>query len=234
MGQPKTVVFDIGNVLLRWDPRNLYRRIFDDEEQMEWFLSNVCTSGWNIEQDRGRDWDEAVALLVKDHPKHEPHIRAFHERWDETVSGIFEDHVALLLRLREAGVPNYCITNFSGPKFVLAQQRFLFLSGFEGSIVSGDERLLKPDPAIYHLLLDRYGLKAEDCVFIDDSKASGKPPATSACMRSTASSPSIWRRNCAGTAFRCDGRLALARCLSHHAACVLSTPPFPSMPSSTI
>ncbi|WP_457089415.1 HAD family hydrolase [Microvirga sp. P5_D2] len=168
--KPKTVVFDIGNVLLRWDPRNLYRSVFDDHGEMEWFLSNVCTPDWNLEQDRGRDWDEAVALLVKDHPKHEPAIRAFHDRWPETVSGVFEQNVALLQRLRDAGVPNYCITNFSGPKFVLAQQRFPFLAGFDGVIVSGDERLLKPDAAIYHLLLDRYRLEAADCVFIDDSK----------------------------------------------------------------
>jgi 2-haloacid dehalogenase len=168
--KPKTVVFDIGNVLLRWDPRNLYRMVFDDHVEMEWFLSNVCTPDWNLEQDRGRDWDEAVALLVKDHPKHEPAIRAFHDRWPETVAGVFEQNVMLLQRLRDAGVPNYCITNFSGPKFVLAQQKFPFLAGFDGVIVSGDERLLKPDHAIYHLLLDRYGLEASDCVFIDDSK----------------------------------------------------------------
>jgi 2-haloacid dehalogenase len=168
---PTTVVFDIGNVLLRWDPRNLYRGIFDDEAEMEWFLSNVCTHDWNVEQDRGRDWDEAVALLVKDHPRHESPIRAFHERWHETVSGVFEENVALLARLREAGAPNYCITNFSGPKFRLAQERFPFLAGFDGAIVSGDEGLLKPDPAIYRLLLDRYGLEAGDCVFIDDSRA---------------------------------------------------------------
>lgn len=168
---PTTVVFDVGNVLLRWDPRHLYRRIFNDEVEMEWFLANVCTHDWNIEQDRGRDWDEAVALLVKDHPRHEVHIRAFHERWHETVSGVIEDNVVLLDRLRKAGVPNYCITNFSGPKFVLAQQRFPFLAGFDGVIVSGDERLLKPDRAIYELLLARYGLDAGDCIFIDDSKA---------------------------------------------------------------
>jgi 2-haloacid dehalogenase len=168
---PTTVVFDVGNVLLRWDPRNLYRTLFEEEERMEWFLAHVCTNDWNVEQDRGRDWDEAVALLVKDHPDHEPHIRAFHERWHETVSGVFEDNVALLERLRAAGVPNYCITNFSGPKFREAQKRFPFLAGFDGVVVSGDERLLKPDPAIYHLLLSRYGLRAEDCVFIDDSPA---------------------------------------------------------------
>ncbi|KLK94456.1 2-haloalkanoic acid dehalogenase [Microvirga vignae] len=168
--QPTKVVFDIGNVLLRWDPRHLYRQIFEDEEEMEWFLSHICTHDWNVEQDRGRDWDEAVALLVKDHPKHESAIRAFHERWTETVEGSYEQNVTLLLQLREAGVPNYCITNFSGQKFILAKQRFPFLADFDGIIVSGDERLLKPDPAIYYLLFDRYGLEAEDCVFIDDSR----------------------------------------------------------------
>jgi 2-haloacid dehalogenase len=168
---PNAVVFDVGNVLLRWDPRHLYRKIFDDETRMEWFLSNVCTSAWNIEQDRGRDWDEAVALLVERHPDHETPIRAFYERWHETVSGVFEDNVAVLERLRRAGVPTYCITNFSGAKFREARERYPFLAGFDGAIVSGDERLLKPDPAIYRLLLSRYGLAAEDCVFVDDSAA---------------------------------------------------------------
>ena len=168
---PTTVVFDVGNVLLRWDPRFLYRRIFDDEERMEWFLSNVCTSSWNIEQDRGRDWDEAVALLIERHPEHERPIRAFHERWHETVSGPIEENVAVLQGLREAGVPTYCITNFSGAKFREAQQRYPFLASFDGAIVSGDERVLKPDLAIYRLLLNRYGLVAEECLFVDDSAA---------------------------------------------------------------
>ena len=169
--KPTTVVFDVGNVLLRWDPRNLYRTIFDDDAMMETFLSTVCTGQWNLEQDRGRDWDEAVALLVKEHPTHETPIRAFHERWEETVSGVIEENVALLGRLREAGVPNYCITNFSGPKFELSQARYPFLKGFDGIIVSGDEKVLKPEPDIYNLLLNRYGLEAEDCIFIDDSQA---------------------------------------------------------------
>jgi 2-haloacid dehalogenase len=168
---PSTVVFDVGNVLLRWDPRNLYRQVFDDEARVEWFLSTVCTAEWNVEQDRGRDWDEAVALLVERHPEHEGPIRAFHERWHETVSGVFEDNVAVLEMLRDAAVPNYCITNFSGAKFREAQTRFPFLAAFDGVIVSGDERVLKPDPAIYNLLLDRYRLDAGDCLFIDDSKA---------------------------------------------------------------
>jgi 2-haloacid dehalogenase len=170
MGKPHTVVFDIGNVLLRWDPRNLYRKIFNDEARMEWFLSTVCTPQWNLEQDRGRDWDEAVALLAKDYPDHEGPIRAFHDRWEETVSGVFDENVSLLESLRRAGVPNYSITNFSGPKFALAQKIYPFLAGFDGVIVSGDEGLLKPEPEIYDLLLTRYGLKADDCIFIDDSQ----------------------------------------------------------------
>jgi 2-haloacid dehalogenase len=168
---PTTVVFDIGNVLLRWDPRNLYRTLFSDSAQMEWFLSHVCTSEWNIEQDRGRDWDEAVSLLVTRHPDHEPYIRAFHDRWEETVSGDISDNVAILEDLRDAGVPNYCITNFSAPKLELAKRRFPYLDRFDGIIVSGDEKLLKPELEIYQLLLSRYGLQAEDCLFIDDSKA---------------------------------------------------------------
>jgi 2-haloacid dehalogenase len=168
---PTAVVFDVGNVLLRWDPRNLYRKVFEDERRMEWFLANVCTSEWNLEQDRGRSWEEAVALLLDRHPEHEIPIRAFHDRWHETVSGAIEENVAVLERMRAAGVPTYCITNFSGPKFREAQKRFPFLASFDGAIVSGEECLLKPDPAIYRLLLDRYRLDAEDCIFIDDSVA---------------------------------------------------------------
>jgi 2-haloacid dehalogenase len=112
-----------------------------------------------------------VALLVKDYPDHEAPIRAFHERWHETVAGVFEENVALLGHLQEAGVPTYCITNFSGAKFIEAKERFPFLASFDGVVVSGDERLLKPDPEIYHLLLRRYDLNAPDCIFIDDSKA---------------------------------------------------------------
>lgn len=168
---PTNVVFDVGNVLLRWDPRHLYRKIFDEEEKMEWFLSTICTPAWNIEQDRGRGWEEAVALLVEKHPEHETPIRAFHERWGETVSGSIEENVAVLNELREANVRTYCITNFSSPKFEEARTRFPFLSGFDGIVVSGDERLVKPQPEIYQLLLTRCGLKADDCIFIDNSRA---------------------------------------------------------------
>lgn len=168
---PRTVVFDIGNVLLRWDPRNLYNTLIEDPAQVEWFLDTVCTSAWNLEFDRGRSFAEGVTELVARHPEWASHIRAFDERWQETLAGPIEANVAVLERLTRAGVPVYAITNFSHEKFSETQARFPFLRLFEGVVVSGDVRLVKPDPAIFHLFLERYGLAAEDCAFIDDSAA---------------------------------------------------------------
>lgn len=166
--RPSIVVFDIGGVLLDWDPRYLYRKIFDDPKRMEWFLSEVCTPAWNLEQDRGRPWTKAIAERIALYPDHADAIRAFDERWVETVSQPLIGNVAVLETLRTRGVPNYAITNFSAEKFEVASGAFPFLKGFDGAIVSGAEQLLKPDPAIYRLLLDRYGLAAGDCIFIDD------------------------------------------------------------------
>lgn len=169
--QPQTLVFDIGNVLIEWDPRFLYRKIFADEAEMEWFLGHVCTSTWNLEQDRGRTMADAVAWLVARYPAYEAAIRAFDTRWLETVSGPIPGSVDLLARARTTGIPDYAITNFSHEKFPIAKAHFPFLEGFRGTIVSGEEKLLKPEPEIYRLFLDRYGLEAADCVFIDDSSA---------------------------------------------------------------
>ncbi|WP_293854167.1 HAD family phosphatase [uncultured Alsobacter sp.] len=169
MPNPSVVVFDIGNVLLDWDPRHLYRKMFDDHARMEHFLAEVCTPAWNIEQDRGRLFRDAVAELVARHPHLDAEIRAFDERWLETVSGTIQGSVDLLAELQAQGVPTYAITNFSAEKFVDAQRVWPFLGSFLDVIVSGEHRVLKPDPAIYRLLLDGNGLAAEACVFIDDS-----------------------------------------------------------------
>ncbi|MBL8669168.1 MAG: HAD family phosphatase [Alphaproteobacteria bacterium] len=167
---PRTVVFDIGNVLISWDPRNLYRKLFaDDEARMEWFLAHVCTSDWNLEQDRGRSFEEAVALLSRQHPDLAPLISAFHERWQEMVPGAIDGSVEILEAILRIGRPTYAITNFNQDKFRETRARFPILDRFTGIVVSGDERVIKPEPAIYRLLLDRYGLAAADCVFIDDS-----------------------------------------------------------------
>jgi len=166
-----TVVFDIGNVLIRWDPRFLYRKLIDDEARMERFLADVCTPAWNLEQDRGRDWAEAVAELAARHPGDAELIRAFDERWGEMVPGPIEGSVAILEELAAAGVPLHAITNFSAAKWTETRTRFSFLDLFGDVVVSAHERLLKPDAAIYRLLLERQGIDPRTAVFVDDSAA---------------------------------------------------------------
>ncbi len=165
-----TVVFDVGNVLILWDPRNLYRKLLPDPAEMERFLAEVCTDAWNLEQDRGRSWAEAIAERLPLFPQHEALIRAYSERWHEMVPGEVPGTVAVMEELRAAGVPLYAITNFSTEKFAEAQVRFPFLRQFRDVVVSGEEKLVKPDPAIYRRLLARNGLEAGRCLFIDDSE----------------------------------------------------------------
>jgi len=165
------VVFDIGNVLIHWDPRALYRTIFSSEAEVEWFLANVCSREWNLEQDRGRSFEDAIAEATARHPDHSEAIAAYHHRWHETIVAPIAGTVAILDELKAQGTPLFAITNWHQDKFRETQQRFPFLSNsFRDIVVSGDERLIKPDPAIYRLLLDRNGLEAGDCLFIDDSR----------------------------------------------------------------
>lgn len=168
---PSIVVFDVGNVLIHWDPRRLYRQLFDDPAKVEWFLTHVCPSAWNLELDRGRAYGEAIAERIAMFPEYAAEIRAYDEQWDEMVAGAIEGSVSSLERLRAAGVPLYAITNFSRTKFDHATKRFPFLLKFHGIIVSGDEGLVKPDPAIFQLFLKRFRLSARDCLFIDNSAA---------------------------------------------------------------
>ncbi|SIR16096.1 HAD family phosphatase [Bosea sp. TND4EK4] len=165
-----TVVFDVGNVLLRWDPTLVYRELIPEAGKRDWFMRNVCTGAWNIEQDRGRSWEEGVALLVSRHPEWEREIRAYDERWHESVPGVIEDSVAVLAELKARGEKVYAITNFSREKWAECLIRFPFLQSFDGVVVSAHERLIKPDPAIYRVLFERYSLGARDCIFIDDSE----------------------------------------------------------------
>ncbi|MDO9708142.1 HAD family hydrolase [Paracraurococcus lichenis] len=164
-----TVVFDLGGVLVDWDPRHLYRKLFPgDEAGMERFLAEVCTGAWNLEQDAGRSWTEGTALLKAQHPEMAELIDAYHRRWPEMLAGPIEGTVEVLRDLRDRGVPLYALTNWSQETFPVALERFDFMAWFRGIIVSGAERLVKPDPRIYHLLVDRHGLRPEEIVFIDD------------------------------------------------------------------
>ena len=163
------VVFDLGGVLVDWDPRHLYRQLFDDPAAMERFLAEVCTPAWNLAQDAGRPFAEATALLRARHPGQAALIDAYHLRWPEMIAGDIPGTVALLEALHAAGTPLYALTNWSAETFPVAEARFGFLRLFRGMVVSGKERLVKPDPAIYRLLADRFGLAPRHCVYVDDS-----------------------------------------------------------------
>ena len=165
------VVFDIGNVLLRYDPRLLYATFFADPAKRDWFLEEIVSDAWNREMDRGRPFAEGIAERVALHPEWETEIRAWDERWHEMVPGLIEGTVALHARLRSRGVPLYTITNFSAEKYAAVLVRFPVLGAFIDTVVSAHERLLKPDPAIYRLLLERNRLDPATCLFIDDTLA---------------------------------------------------------------
>ncbi|MGH8159024.1 MAG: HAD family hydrolase [Rhodanobacter sp.] len=164
-----TVIFDIGGVLIDWNPRYLYRQLFDDEQVMEQFLAEVCNSPWNEQQDAGRPWDEAIRLCSAEFPQHAALIAAYRTRWDEMLRRPLHDSVAILDELRARGVRLYALTNWSQETFPLAFERYACLHAFEGIVVSGQERMIKPDPAIFHLLLSRYGVDPERAVYIDDA-----------------------------------------------------------------
>lgn len=169
---PKAVVFDIGGVLVDWNPRYLYRSLLPDEASVECFLSEVCTPEWNAAQDGGRSWAEAVAELSARFPEHAEPIRAYDERWIEMLGGPLHDTVELLEELRASGLPTYALTNFSAEKWPVAVAAYDFLQPFEGAaVVSGREGVMKPDPAIYQILFDRFGLDPETTFYTDDVPA---------------------------------------------------------------
>jgi len=169
------VVFDVGGVLVQWDPRHLYRKLFaGDDAAMEHFLGNVCTEEWNERQDAGRTFADAAAELLPAHADKAHLIHAFGRRFDEMIPGAIEETVDILRELKRAGVPLYAVTNWSAETFPSAQNRFDFLAEFDGIVVSGEEGVIKPDPRIFRILLDRYDIPAHAAVFIDDNPANAE------------------------------------------------------------
>jgi 2-haloacid dehalogenase len=164
------VVFDIGGVLLDWSPDYLYEELIPDPEQREHFLTNIATPVWNQQQDAGRPWAEAVAELTSLHPEHAEWIEAYDTGWLKMAKGLFEDTAAVLSELRELGVPTYALTNFSEEKWAVAQETFPILAGFDGEVVSGTERTVKPGEKIYRILLERYDLDPARSFYMDDKQ----------------------------------------------------------------
>jgi 2-haloacid dehalogenase len=167
-----TVVFDIGGVLVDWDPRHLYRDLFDgDEQRMEWFLAEVASPDWNHTMDAGRPRADAVAELVARHPDLEALIRAWHDRWQDMLAGEIAGTVEVLDRLEERGLRLLALTNWSAETFPEAQRRYASLRRFEAVVVSGEHGLAKPDPALFRLLLERHRVDPVTSVYIDDRAA---------------------------------------------------------------
>lgn len=172
--QPKrsVAIFDLGGVLLDWNPRYLYRKLFDgDEAAMEHFLATVCTTEWNERQDAGRSFADATRELLPRHADKIELIEAFGKRFDEMIRGTIDGTVEVLSEVKQRGVPIYAITNWSAETFPPQHARFPFLSWFDGIVVSGLEGVIKPAPRIFHILFERYRVAPESAVFIDDVAA---------------------------------------------------------------
>jgi len=169
--RPSTVVFDLGGVLIDWDPRHLYRQLFDDPEEMESFLAEVTTAEWNAQQDAGRPWVEAVELLAGEYPERRELIEVFHRRWPEMLAGEIPGSVTVLAELRAMGVRLVALSNWSAETFPVARARFDFLSWFEGIVISGEVGVNKPDRRIFEQLIRQFEIEPATAVFIDDSPA---------------------------------------------------------------
>ena len=166
-----TIIFDLGGVLIDWNPDYVFNGLFEgQDEKKKHFFETICTPDWNEEQDAGRSIAEATQLLVDQHPEWEEYIKAFYGRWEEMLGGPIPGTVEIFRQLKETGnYKFYALTNWSAELFPTALRLYDFLHWFDGRVVSGEEKMRKPAPEFYQLLLDRYNVKAEDAVFIDDN-----------------------------------------------------------------
>src|SRR5450755_3122227 len=169
-GRPvDTVVFDLGGVLIDWDPRHLYRQLFADPDEMEDFLARICTMAWHSAHDLGDDSAQSCRRLAAQYPGHEEMIMAWAERGEEMVAGQIDATVAVLGELTAAGIRCYALSNMEPDTFLVRRARFPFMEWFDGHVISGIEGVAKPDRRIFEILLRRHELRPESTVFIDDS-----------------------------------------------------------------
>jgi 2-haloacid dehalogenase len=167
---PSIVVFDLGGVLVDWNPRYLFSKLFDDTTRMEWFLTNVCNSAFYLRLDIDSDSRAAIADMLRRHPEHAALIAAYVERFDETIRGEIDPMVESLERLHAAGIRLYALTNWAADTFARTRARLPCLSRFLDIVVSGEERLTKPDRRLFEVLFSRGGFEPAEAVFIDDNK----------------------------------------------------------------
>lgn len=166
----KNIIFDFGGVLMDWNPRYFFKDYFNDNEKMEYFLENIAQDEWNVEQDRGRSLAEGTEIQVKKFPEWEKEIRAFYDNWTVMLKSEIPQNVEVLRKLKNMDYHLFGLTNWSEETFPYALENYDFFQIFEGKIVvSGSEKLIKPDPEIWHVLLKRYNIKADESVFIDDN-----------------------------------------------------------------
>ena len=163
------VVFDIGNVLVRWNPRNLFRKTMKDEARMERFLAAALSMDFIALTDIVADFSAAVAEQARAFPEFAHELHLFDERWAETIGGPIEENVALMRRLKAAGRPVYALSNFATVKFAIARKMFSFLGEFDHAVISGHVGVVKPDARIYEILFEQVGKRPEELLFIDDS-----------------------------------------------------------------
>ena len=171
LGSRPVLIFDLGGVVLDWNPRHLFRALIPEEAEREWFLAEVCSPQWNLQMDAGKPSAQAVAELSAQHPEHAALIRAYWDRWPEMLGGLIPGAAELLADLAADGRDLYAITNFNGEVWPVTQAMFPVLSCFSGVIVSSDAGVCKPDREIFDLALRRFGVAARDCLFIDDVAA---------------------------------------------------------------
>jgi 2-haloacid dehalogenase len=168
--ETSAIIFDLGGVLIDWSPSYVFDSMFDSEEKKKHFFENICTPDWNEQQDAGRSLKEATDELVERHPEWKDYIEAYYGRWEEMLGGPIYDTVEIFKELKESGRYRfYALTNWSAELFPIALERYDFLHWFDGRLVSGEEKLRKPFPEFYRLLLDRFRLTAGETLFIDDN-----------------------------------------------------------------
>lgn len=164
----QNIIFDFGGVLIDWNPEYLYRNVFETEEEMNFFLDNVCRYDWNLLQDAGRSVSEATLILQREHPKYSKEIAYYYGRWEEMLGGTIDENVKLIEPLKKR-YKLYGLTNWSAETLPIAMKKYNFFKDLDGIVVSGDEKIIKPDPKIYEVLLNRYSIDAESSLFIDDN-----------------------------------------------------------------